>query len=53
MTLLFEVSKPFQIQPFIYNSPVMFRMGWLWFAIGIIKIPFRQLCESSWKWERK
>lgn len=53
MTFIFEISKPFQAKPFIFNGPIMFRLGWLWFSVGIIKISIRQLCESSWEWARK
>ena len=34
---VFEFGKPIQLKPFKFNSTIMWRIGWLWFAFAIIK----------------
>lgn len=51
MTLFIEVSRPVQPRPWRYASPLMYRFGWLWFAFGVLRVPFREFCEAGKTWE--
>lgn len=35
---VFEIGSPTQKKPWKFNSRLMFRCGWLWFAFAIIKM---------------
>lgn len=48
MTLLFEVCGPFQWKPGRYTSCVMYRVWWLWFSVGVLRVPLRAFSE---RWE--
>lgn len=50
MTIFIEISGPLQLKPFYFDSDSMRRYGWLWFAIGYIKVPFKEFCETSHDW---
>lgn len=44
MTIIIEISNPVQWRP-------LYRFGWLWFAIVVLRVPFRQFCETPQRWE--
>lgn len=50
MTIFVEISRPVQWTPFRFDSESMRRYGWLWFAIGWLKLPFRRFCETAYDW---
>lgn len=35
---VFEIGRPVLWKPFKFNSNIMYRIGWLWFAFAIIKM---------------
>lgn len=47
MTIVIEVSRPVQWRPWRYSGPTMHRVGWLWFAIAVLRVPFEELYEQS------
>ncbi len=51
MTVIFEVSNPFQFRPWKYRSGLMYRCGWLWFAVCVLRIPFKDFCLTQQEWE--
>lgn len=53
MTWVLEISGPFQRRPSRYHSRVVTRWVWLWFAIERIHVPWREFCETSYRWEWK
>ncbi len=36
--LVLEFGKPAQKKPWKFNSRIMWRVGWLWFAVAVIKM---------------
>lgn len=50
MTIFIEISNPPQWKLWRFRSRTMYRFGWAWFAIGILRIPFRQFCETPYDW---
>jgi hypothetical protein len=53
MTVFIEVSQPFLAKPGRYTSRIMYRFWWGWFAVGILRIPFREFNENSYRWEAR
>ena len=53
MLIIIEVDRPIQLRPFWFRSRVMFRMGWLYFAIAISKLDLRQLGSGKYGWNSK
>jgi hypothetical protein len=53
MTIFFEASGPVQWKPFHFASETMVRVGWLFFAIGWLRVPFRKFSETSYDWYRQ
>lgn len=51
MTVIIEVSGPLQLRPFRYRSESMTRVGWLWFAVAILHVPFQEFAETAYRWE--
>jgi len=51
MVIFIEISRPVQWKPWSYSSRLMVRFGWLWLAAGILRVSFREFCETSKKWE--
>jgi hypothetical protein len=47
MILVIEVSGPFQTKPGKINTSLMWRVWWLYFAIGFLK------CDSLKEYEEK
>lgn len=50
MTVIFEVSGPFQRRPGVFAGRVMYRVWWGWFAIGLLRIPFNEFAATSYDW---
>lgn len=50
MTLIFEISNPPQWKPGIFHSSSMVRVYWLWFALGILRVAFKEFAETSYDW---
>lgn len=50
LTIFIEVSRPVQWRPHAFNSFVMRRWVWLWFAVGYLKVPFPEFCTRSYQW---
>lgn len=51
VTVIIEISRPFQICPGSYNSEVVFRVWWLFFSITFLKVSLREFSETSYTWE--
>lgn len=53
-TLILEAGfKPFQWRPGFFKSPSMYRVWWLCFAFGILRVPFKTFAETSYVWMEK
>jgi hypothetical protein len=50
MTVFIEVSNPPQWRPWSFKSRIMYRFGWAWFAIGVLRIPFKDFTALPWDW---
>lgn len=50
MTLIIEISRPFQARPGYFVSRVIYRVWWLWFAIAVLRVPFRDFAETNYHW---
>lgn len=50
MTIVFEISKPFQLRPGRINTDLMVRYWWLYFAVAFLKVPFKQFAETPKIW---
>lgn len=50
MTLFLEIDGPFQFKPFVFYSDVMVRIGWLYFAVGYLRVPFKKFATTSYFW---
>lgn len=53
MLIVFEVDRPVQLKPFWFRSRIMFRVGWLFFAIAFSKLDLRQLTSGKYGWNSK
>lgn len=53
MTLFIEVARPLQWKPGHFNSRVMRRAWWLYFAIGWLHLPFHEYGRQSYDWRRR
>lgn len=51
MTLIFEVSRPFQFRAGRFKSRVMSRYWWGWFAVAILHIPLHEFSETVFDWK--
>jgi len=52
MTLIFEASGPFQKKPGLYKSRTMYRIWWLWFAVGLLRVSFKEFAVTSYDWSK-
>ena len=43
MTIVFEIGKPFIKKPTRWHTDISSGLGWLWFAVRYIRIPYPQL----------
>lgn len=51
MTLIFEMSKPFQLKPGFFKSRAMVRCWWLWFAVAYSPRRIDKLiCAHDFDW---
>jgi len=50
MTIIFEISRPFQPRPGLFKSRHMYRAWWLWFAVGLLRVPFKEFCITEKIW---
>ena len=46
MTILIEVGGPVQWRPGLFKSRLMYRVWWLWFAVGILRVPFVETLDT-------
>lgn len=53
MIIILEINKPFQSKPGKYESNIMKRYWWLWFAITFLKIPLQDYSKDRYVWENK
>lgn len=53
MTLIAEIGRPVQWKPFKFSSETMYRVGWLWFAIGWLRVPFKEFSINAYDWQCK
>jgi len=51
MTLIIEISRPFQWKPFKFSNSIMLRFGFGWIAIAWLRVPFREFSETNYTWE--
>lgn len=51
MTIFIEISRPVQLRPGRYASRVMYRCWWLWFAIGVLRVPFNEFSATAYAWQ--
>ncbi len=49
MTVFFECSRPAS-GPFWYRSRTMYRLGFAWFAIGILRVSFHEFATTAFDW---
>jgi hypothetical protein len=49
MTVFVEVSRPFA-RPFAYKSRTIYRFGFAWFAVGILRVPFAEFTATALDW---
>lgn len=47
MTIHLEISNPCQLRPWLFRSNTGWRVGWLWFALGVNRLRFDELFESG------
>lgn len=52
MTIIFEVAGPFQRRPFYFASELMFRVGWAWFAVAVLRVRFERFCTTPQRWAK-
>jgi len=50
MTIIIEIGKPFQAKPGKLDNSIIVRRWWLFFAVSKLKVPFREFCETPFKW---
>ncbi len=50
--LVLEASRPFQWKPGSFKSRLMYRAWWGWFAIGWVRVSFREFIEAPKDWTR-
>lgn len=50
MTLFIEVSNPFQWKPWRFQSRLMYRFGWGWFAIAWLRVSFFEYATAEKEW---
>lgn len=48
MTLIFECSNPFQRKRWVFQSGVMLRFGWAWFAFAYSRFRYDELVQFQW-----
>jgi len=53
MTIIFEVSKPFLKRPFYYKGPASYRIGWAYFAIAWLRVPYYEFVTTAYDWSFK
>lgn len=51
MTFFVEISNPPQWRFWRFRSDSMYRFGFAWIAIGVLRVPFRRFCETAYDWE--
>ena len=51
MIIILEIDDLFNAKPGKYESNIMKRYWWLWFAITILKIPLKEYSSNKYKWE--
>lgn len=50
MTIFVEISSPVQLKPFRFSSDTMFRVGWLFLAVGWLRVPFKEFSMTAYDW---
>lgn len=50
MTIIIEIDGPFQHRPGKFESRIMTRYWWLWFAITFLKIPLWEYSSDDYEW---
>lgn len=53
MLIMFEIDHPVQLKPFWFKSRIMFRIGWLFFAIAVSRLDLKQLSSGRYGWNSK
>lgn len=52
MTIVFEISKPFQLWPGRYKSNICTRYWFLWFAVAVFQMSLKDISQQSLEWEQ-
>jgi hypothetical protein len=42
MVLILELSRHIEWRPWFFESRLMYRIGWLWFAIAWLRVPYEE-----------
>jgi len=50
MTLIFEISKPWQWKPGLHSSSSMLRVWWGPIAVSYLRVSFPEFTETSYYW---
>lgn len=53
MTIVFEWSRPFLWKPFYFRSRLMYRFGWTFLAVAVLRVPFPEFCETEMEWRQR
>ena len=50
MTIIIEISRPWQWRPGRFTSRIMRRAWWGFLAVGILRIPFAEFATTAYDW---
>jgi hypothetical protein len=51
MTVIFEIDNPCLWEFGKYESDLITRYWFLWFAVSFLRVPFRKFCETPKVWK--
>jgi hypothetical protein len=52
MTIVLELTRPWLWRPGYFKSRIMYRAWWGWWAVGILRIGFKEFSEESFEWKK-
>ncbi len=50
MTVIIEVSRPWQWRPGRHRGRQMTRLWWGWWAVGWLHLPFHEFVTTAYDW---
>lgn len=50
MIVFLEVSGPFLWRPFYYESRIMYRVGWGFFALAWLRVSMHEYATTDFQW---